>query len=115
MARAAVHQRRRALPEVPHDRRSAARRPRHRAQFHGGQGPFAARLDAALDSRPGGHVAGHGHALAAVPQEGDRWVFAGPTPASFNGYQKDEADLLVRYMFQFTPEELNRLRAGMKN
>jgi hypothetical protein len=46
-----------------------------------------------------------------MQQEG-RWVFAGPTPASFNGYPKDHADLLVRYMFQFTPEELGRLRAG---
>jgi len=45
-------------------------------------------------------------------QEGGHWVFAGPTPSSFNGYQKDHADLLVRYMFQFTPEELGRLRAG---
>ncbi|HTX35631.1 MAG TPA: c-type cytochrome [Bryobacteraceae bacterium] len=45
-------------------------------------------------------------------QEGDRWVFNGPTPASFQGYTKDHADLLVRYMFQFTPEELSRLRAG---
>jgi hypothetical protein len=39
-------------------------------------------------------------------------VFAGPTPASFQNYQKDHAGLLVRYMFQFTPEELNRLRAS---
>ena len=45
-------------------------------------------------------------------QQDGRWVFAGPTPASFNGYTKDHADLLVRYMFQFTPEELGRLRAG---
>jgi hypothetical protein len=45
-------------------------------------------------------------------QEGDRQVFAGPTPASFQGYTKDHADLLVRYMFQFTPEELSRLRAS---
>jgi cytochrome c551/c552/uncharacterized coiled-coil DUF342 family protein len=45
-------------------------------------------------------------------QDGARWVFAGPVPASFNGYQKDHADLLVRYMFQFTPEELARLRAS---
>ncbi len=45
-------------------------------------------------------------------QDGSRWVFAGPVPASFNGYQKDHAELLVRYMFQFTPEELARLRAG---
>jgi cytochrome c551/c552 len=43
----------------------------------------------------------------------DRWVFAGPTPASFNGYPKDHADLLVRYMFQFTPEELSRLRSSV--
>jgi cytochrome c551/c552 len=45
-------------------------------------------------------------------REGDRWVFAGPTPASFNGYTRDHADLLVRYMFSFTPEELGRLRAS---
>jgi cytochrome c1 len=45
-------------------------------------------------------------------KDGDRWVFAGPTPASFNGYTKDHADLLVRYMFQFTPDELNRLRSS---
>jgi hypothetical protein len=45
-------------------------------------------------------------------KDGDRWVFAGPTPASFNGYTKDHADLLVRYMFSFTPEELGRLRAS---
>ena len=40
------------------------------------------------------------------------YVFTGPTPPSFNGYQKDHADLLVRYMFQFTPEELGRLRSS---
>jgi hypothetical protein len=45
-------------------------------------------------------------------RDGDRWVFAGPTPPSFNGYTKDHADLLVRYMFSFTPEELGRLRAS---
>jgi cytochrome c2 len=44
--------------------------------------------------------------------EEDRYVFSGPTPPSFNGYQKDHADLLVRYMFQFTPEELSRLRSS---
>ena len=42
-------------------------------------------------------------------REGDRWVFAGPTPSAFRGYSKDHAELLVRYMFQFTPEELRRL------
>ena len=47
-------------------------------------------------------------------EQDHRMVFAGPTPASFNGYQKDHAELLVRYMFQFTPEELSRMRAGIK-
>ena len=42
-------------------------------------------------------------------REGERWVFAGPTPGSFRGYDKDHARLLVRYMFQFTPAELRRL------
>jgi hypothetical protein len=46
-------------------------------------------------------------------KEGDRMVFSGPTPASFNGYEKDHADLLVRYMFSFTPEELSRMRASV--
>src|SRR3954454_11422415 len=45
-------------------------------------------------------------------QQDGKWVFAGPTPASFAGYPKDHADLLVRYMFQFTPEELGRLRSS---
>jgi cytochrome c551/c552/uncharacterized coiled-coil DUF342 family protein len=45
-------------------------------------------------------------------EEDGHEVFAGPTPASFNGYNKDHAQLLVRYMFQFTPEELTRLRAS---
>jgi hypothetical protein len=45
-------------------------------------------------------------------REGNRWVFAGPTPAGFENYKKDHADLLVRYMFQFTPEELSRLRSS---
>ncbi|HYK90464.1 MAG TPA: hypothetical protein VE398_16940 [Acidobacteriota bacterium] len=42
-------------------------------------------------------------------QEGSRWVFAGPTPDSFKGYSKDHADLLVRYLFEITPEEQRRL------
>ena len=46
------------------------------------------------------------------PSKGDHWIFSGPTPSSFNGYTKDHADLLVRYMFQFTPDELNRLRSS---
>jgi len=42
-------------------------------------------------------------------REGDRWVFAGPTPPSFQAYHGDHADLLVRYMFQLTPEEQRAL------
>ena len=42
----------------------------------------------------------------------DHWVFAGPTPPIFEGYDKVQADLLVRYMFEITPEEQRRL-AGM--
>jgi hypothetical protein len=47
-------------------------------------------------------------------RDGERWVFAGPLPPSFEGYKRDHAELLVRYMFQFTPEEMGRLRAGNK-
>jgi cytochrome c551/c552 len=42
-------------------------------------------------------------------RDGERWVFSGPTPPIFAGYQGDQADLLVRYMFEITPEEQRRL------
>jgi hypothetical protein len=45
-------------------------------------------------------------------RQGDRWVFSGPLPAGFADYQEDHARLLVRYMMQFTPDELRRLRAS---
>jgi len=38
-------------------------------------------------------------------KEGDRWVFNGPLPPSLSSYPRDHADLLVRYMFQMTPQE----------
>jgi hypothetical protein len=82
-----------------HDRRSETRRARHGAEFHCGQRPPEARLGEALDSGSGADESGHRHAFRPVPPDGDRWVFAGPTPASFNGYTKDHAQLLVRYMF----------------
>jgi cytochrome c2 len=41
--------------------------------------------------------------------EGDHWVFAGPTPEAFKGYTGDHVQLLVRYMFQLTPEEQRQL------
>ena len=42
-------------------------------------------------------------------QDENRWVFAGPTPAGFQQFKKDHAELLVRYIFEFTPEEQRRL------
>jgi hypothetical protein len=42
----------------------------------------------------------------------DRWVFNGPTPDSFKTYEKDHVDLLVRYMFQISPDEQRRLGTG---
>ena len=41
----------------------------------------------------------------------DRWVFSGPLSTSLQGYHGDHADLLVRYMFQMTPEEQRTLLA----
>jgi len=37
--------------------------------------------------------------------ENGRWVFNGPLPAIAQQYQGDEAELLVRYMLELTPEE----------
>ena len=42
-------------------------------------------------------------------QEGDRWVFAGPTPPGFRQYNGDHAELLVRYIFEFSTQELRRI------
>jgi len=42
-------------------------------------------------------------------RDGDKWVFSGPLPPSFKGYTGDQADLLVRYMFELTPEEQRSL------
>ncbi len=46
-------------------------------------------------------------------RENNRWVFAGPTPPSFQGYDKDHTKLLVDYIFQLTPEEQRRVVAAM--
>jgi cytochrome c2 len=42
-----------------------------------------------------------------------QWVFAGPTPPSFQGYDKDHTKLLVDYIFQLTPEEQRRVAGAM--
>jgi cytochrome c551/c552 len=43
----------------------------------------------------------------------DHWVFSGPVPASFQGYDKDQTKLLVDYILQLTPEEQRRVSAAM--
>ena len=44
---------------------------------------------------------------------GDHWVFSGPTPPSFQGYDQDHTKLLVDYIFQLTPEEQRRVSSMM--
>jgi hypothetical protein len=39
----------------------------------------------------------------------NQWVFAGPTPPSFQGYDKDHTKLLVDYIFQLSSEEQRRV------
>ena len=46
-------------------------------------------------------------------RENDHWVFAGPTPPSFEGYDKDQTRLLVNYILQLTPEEQRRVQGAM--
>ena len=46
-------------------------------------------------------------------QQDKQWVFAGPTPPSFNGYTGDHRKLLTDYLFQLTAEEQRRVAAAM--
>ena len=46
-------------------------------------------------------------------QQDKQWVFAGPTPPTFNGYEGDHRKLLVDYIFQLTPEEQHRVASSM--
>ncbi len=46
-------------------------------------------------------------------QSNGHWVFAGPTPPSFQGYDKDQTKLLVDYIFQLTADEQRRVAASM--
>src|SRR3989441_1097632 len=46
-------------------------------------------------------------------QQNGQWVFAGPTPPSFQGYDKDHRKLLTDYIFQLTPEEQRRVAAAL--
>ena len=46
-------------------------------------------------------------------RQNNHWVFSGPTPPSFQGYDKDHTRLLVDYILQLTPEEQRRVAASM--
>ena len=46
-------------------------------------------------------------------QQNNQWVFAGPTPPSFEGYAGDHRKLLTDYIFQLTPEEQRRVASSM--
>jgi len=46
-------------------------------------------------------------------QVNNQWVFSGPTPPSFQGYDGDHRKLLTDYIFQLTPEEQRRVAASM--
>ena len=46
-------------------------------------------------------------------QQNEQWVFAGPTPSSFHGYNGDHRKLLTDYIFQLTPEEQRRVASAM--
>jgi cytochrome c551/c552 len=46
-------------------------------------------------------------------QANNQWVFAGPTPPTFQGYQGDHRKLLTDYIFQLTAEEQRRVAAAM--
>ncbi len=48
-------------------------------------------------------------------KQGEQWVFSGPTPPSFQGYDKDHTKLLVRYIFALTPEEQRKVSSMMKS
>src|SRR2546426_84571 len=46
-------------------------------------------------------------------RENNHWVFSGPIPSSFQGYDKDHTRLLVDYILQLTAEEQRRVAAAM--
>jgi hypothetical protein len=46
-------------------------------------------------------------------RQNNHWVFSGPTPPSFQGYDKDHTRLLVDYILQLTAEEQRRVAASM--
>jgi len=48
-------------------------------------------------------------------KQGEQWVFSGPTPPSFQGYDQDHTKLLVRYIFALSPEEQRKVSGMMRS
>jgi cytochrome c2 len=46
-------------------------------------------------------------------RENNHWVFSGPAPSSFQGYDKDHTRLLATYILQLTAEEQRRVAGAM--
>ncbi len=46
-------------------------------------------------------------------QANNQWVFSGPTPPSFQGYDKDHTKLLVDYIFHLTAEEQRHVGSSL--
>jgi cytochrome c2 len=46
-------------------------------------------------------------------QQDNQWVFAGPTPPTFNGFTGDHRKLLTDYIFQLTADEQRRVASSM--
>ena len=46
-------------------------------------------------------------------QQNSQWVFSGPTPPTFNGYEGDHRKLLTDYIFQLTADEQRRVASSM--
>ena len=104
-----VHQHGGSLPEVPCHRRPGPRQERHGAELPARQGAPAASLDRALDHQSGVDRSRHGHAFRPV-QAGRRSLgILRAGAGKLQGYKGDQADLLVRYMFELTPEEQRAL------
>ena len=91
----------------------SARSHRHRAEFPAGQGTLKPDWVERWIIDPQAISPGTSMPSGLFKRENDRWVFAGPTPPSFQGYDRDQTKLLVDYIFQLTPEEQRRVGASM--
>ncbi len=60
-------------------------------------------------TRPADMAPGTAMPSGLFRQEDGRWVFNGPLPAIAKDYNGDMAELLVRYLFEMTPQEQRRV------